>query len=109
MGNRFAISGTKGGISAYVLVFGHFQTSIEVLNFDLGLVPRYCTYTEPGLFNKPLHISKADTKISIAESSSSKGERGRVSFHSLVENTIQTTLNQRSFIHLYLAMHSAIL
>ena len=59
------------------------------------------------LLNKPLHISKADTKIVIGGFQAKMRAAGVIPF--LGWNTFKTPLNQRPFIHLYLAMHSAIL
>ena len=58
------------------------------------------------LLNKPLHISKADTKIFIGGFQAKMRGAGFIPF--LGWNTIKTP-DQRPFIHLYLAMHSAIL
>ena len=56
--------------------------------------------------NKPLHYSKADTKI-FTDGFRAK-MRGAVFIPFLGWNTIKMPLNQRSFIHLYLVMHSAL-
>ena len=59
------------------------------------------------LSNKPLHISKANTKVS------SGGFPARVQAVGFIPilgwNTVKRPYNQSSFIHLYLAMHSATL
>ena len=74
-------------------------------NKKLGL--RLATNYSWCLLNKPLHISKADTKIFIGGFQAKIRGAGFIPF--LGWNTIKMPLNQRPFIHLYFAMHSAIL
>ena len=88
----------------------HICVTVNKYSFYKKLGLRIATIYSWCLSNKPLHISKADTEISIG------GFQARVRVvgfipglnHTWVKS-VKLPLNQRYFIHLYLAMHTAIL
>ena len=80
---------------------------INKYSFHKKLGLRLATNYSWCLLNKPLHILKADTKIFIGGLQAKMRGAGFIPF--LGWNTIKTPLNQRPFIQLYLATHSAIL
>ena len=110
-------------IHVYVIIIIYFYNSIIIFilryvkhyfnaiynkySFHKKLRLRLATNYSWCLLKKPLHISKADTKFFIGGFQAKMRGAGFIPY--LGWNTIKMPLNQRPFIYLYLAMHSAIL